>query len=84
MTFGYMSSGRKKVVVDELGISDRKPLRSVEKMKEDVTKNGQPGYKAKYAYIESNGTDAYVKYSILHAETKRRYANNSVLLRNIH
>lgn len=42
------------------------------------------GNEANYAYMERNGMDAYVKYNMFHAETKRRYANNGFLVQNMH
>lgn len=42
------------------------------------------GNEANYAYMESDGIDAYAKYNMFHAETKRRYANNRFLVQNMY
>ena len=34
--------------------------------------------------MADNGIDAYVKYNMFHAETKRRYADNAFLVRNMY
>lgn len=51
--------------------------------KEVVADSGY-GNEANYAYMESNGIEAYVKYNMFHAETKRRYANNGFLVQNMY
>ena len=51
---------------------------------DEVVADSGYGNEANYAYMESNGIDAYVKYNMFHAETKRRYADNSFLAQNMH
>ena len=47
----------------------------------EVVADSGYGNEANYAYMESNGIEAYVKYNMFHAGTKRRYANNGFLVR---
>lgn len=42
------------------------------------------GNEENYAYMESNRIDAYVKYNMFHAGTKRRYADNAFLVQNMY
>lgn len=51
---------------------------------DEVVADSGYGNEANYAYMESNGIDAYVKYNMFHAETKRRYANNGFLVQNMY
>jgi len=51
---------------------------------DEVVADSGYGNEANYAYMESNGIAAYVKYNMFHAETKRRYANNGFLVQNMH
>ena len=51
---------------------------------DEVVADSGYGNEANYAYMESNGIDAYVKYNMFHAETKCRYADNSFLVQNMH
>ena len=39
---------------------------------DEVVADSGYGNEANYAYMESNGIDAYVKYNMFHAETKRK------------
>ena len=50
----------------------------------EVVADSGYGNEANYAYMESNGIEAYVKYNMFHAETKRRYANNGFLVQNMY
>lgn len=49
---------------------------------EIVTKSGY-GNEEKCGYMAKNGMEAYVKYTMFHAETKRRYAKNAFLVQNM-
>ena len=51
---------------------------------DEVVADSGYGNEANYAYMEDNGIDAYVKYNMFHAETKRRYAGNAFLVRNMY
>lgn len=51
---------------------------------DEVVADSGYGNEANYAYMKSWGIDAYVKYNMFHAETKRKYAGNSFLVRNMH
>ena len=42
------------------------------------------GNEENYGYMEENGMEAYVKYTMFHAETKRRYAKNAFLVQNMY
>lgn len=51
---------------------------------DEVVADSGYGNEANYAYMESGGIDAYVKYNMFHAETKREYADNSFLVQNMY
>lgn len=51
---------------------------------DEVVADSGYGNEANYAYMESGGIDAYVKYNMFHAETKRGYADNSFLVQNMY
>ena len=51
---------------------------------DEVVADSGYGNEANYAYMESNGIDAYVKYNMFHAETKRKYVNNGFLVPNMY
>ena len=42
------------------------------------------GNEQNYAYMEGNGMAAYVKYTMSHAETKRKYRNNAFIVQNMY
>ena len=42
------------------------------------------GSEENYAYMADSDIDAYIKYPMFHAETKRRYADNVFLIQNIY
>ena len=50
----------------------------------EVVADSGYGNEANYAYMADNGIDAYVKYNMFHAETRRRYADNAFLVRNMY
>ena len=68
---------------DAMNNGQTKPGYNVQIVDEVVADSGY-GNEANYAYMESNGIAAYVKYNMFHAETKRRYANNGFLVQNMH
>lgn len=51
---------------------------------DEVVADSGYGNEANYAYMKSSGIDAYVKYNMFHAETKRRYAGNGFLVQNMY
>ncbi len=51
--------------------------------KEVVADSGY-GNEENYEYMWENGISPYVKYTMFHAETKRKYVQNAFLVRNMH
>lgn len=51
---------------------------------EEVVADSGYGSEENYAYMADSGMDAYVKYPMFHAETKRRYAANVFLVQNMY
>lgn len=51
---------------------------------DEVVADSGYGSEENYAYMADSGMDAYVKYPMFHAETKRRYADNAFLVQNMY
>lgn len=51
---------------------------------DEVVADSGYGSEENYAYMADSGMDAYVKYPMFHAETKRRYTDNAFLVRNMY
>ena len=54
------------------------------KHSEEIVADSGYGNEENYEYMEKNGMDAYVKYTMFHAETKRKYVKNAFLIRNMY
>ena len=51
---------------------------------EEIVADSGYGNEQNYAYMEGNGMAAYVKYTMFHAEMKRKYRNNAFIVQNMY
>ena len=51
---------------------------------EEIVADSGYGDEQNYAYMEGNGMAAYVKYTMFHMETKRKYRNNTFIVQNMY
>ena len=51
---------------------------------EEIVADSGYGDEQNYAYMEGNGMAAYVKYTMFHVETKRKYRNNTFIVQNMY
>ena len=51
---------------------------------EEIVADSGYGNEQNYAYMDGEGMDAYVKYTMFHAEMKRKYRNNAFLVQNMY
>lgn len=54
------------------------------KHSDEIVADSGYGNEGNYEYLSENGMSAYVKYSMFHAETKRKYAGNAFLTQNMY
>ena len=51
---------------------------------EEIVADSGYGNEQNYAYMDGEGIDAYVKYTMFHAEMKRKYRDNAFLVQNMY
>ena len=51
---------------------------------EEIVADSGYGNEQNYAYMAGEGIDAYVKYTMFHAEMKRKYRDNAFLVQNMY
>ena len=51
---------------------------------EEIVADSGYGNEQNYAYMDGEGIDAYVKYTMFHAEMRRKYKGNAFLAQNMH
>ena len=51
---------------------------------EEIVADSGYGNEQNYAYMEGNGMAAYVKYTMFHAEMKRKYRDNAFIVQNMY
>ena len=51
---------------------------------EEIVADSGYGNEQNYAYMDGEGMDAYVKYTMFHAEMKQKYRNNAFIVQNMY